>query len=112
MKLPHILSAALLAAAPVAAAGYDRPASLIWSERCAGCHGRDGKGTPEGLKLHVPDLTQAETQKKFTDVAAVRAIMAGRKQDLHFLEPAVSIEEAYQLVQYVRNFQGPESPRN
>jgi cytochrome c6 len=48
------LSLALLAAAAVARA--EDPAALF-SQKCAVCHGKDGKGTPAGVKMGAKDLT-------------------------------------------------------
>ena len=47
---------ALLVVAFAAAARADDAAALF-QKKCVACHGKDGKGSPAGLKLGVKDLT-------------------------------------------------------
>ncbi|BDG06281.1 c-type cytochrome [Anaeromyxobacter oryzae] len=48
------LALALLATAAVARADE---APALFSQKCAVCHGKDGKGTPAGQKMGAKDLT-------------------------------------------------------
>jgi cytochrome c6 len=48
---------ALALVALAAAARADETAALF-QQKCASCHGKDGKGSPVGLKMGAPDLTK------------------------------------------------------
>ncbi len=52
----------LLALAIVAVAGAARAeeAATLFGQKCAVCHGKDGKGTPAGQKMGAPDLTKVK----------------------------------------------------
>jgi len=49
----------LLALAVLAVAGAARAedAAALFQKKCVACHGKDGKGSPAGLKLGAKDLT-------------------------------------------------------
>src|SRR5258706_13713000 len=47
----------------------------VFNEKCAMCHGEDGKGKTKG----TPDFTNAEWQKKETDGAFTEMIKTGKK---------------------------------
>ncbi len=59
---------ALLVVAFAAAARADDAAALF-QKKCVACHGKDGKGSPAGLKLGVKDLTVTKlSQPQLVDV--------------------------------------------
>jgi cytochrome c553 len=59
---------------------YAADAAANWTDKCAKCHGADGKGdTKMGKKLSIADLTDAKTQSGFTDEQALKAIKEGLK---------------------------------
>ena len=61
----------LLALAILAFAGAARAeaAGELFQKKCSVCHGKDGKGSPAGLKLGVKDLTVTKlTQPQLVDV--------------------------------------------
>jgi cytochrome c553 len=79
----------------------------IWKEKCAKCHGEDGKGqTKMGQKLGIKDFTDAKTQDGFKDEEAVKAIKEGLKdkEDKLLMKPieGLSDDEVKSLVAYVR----------
>ena len=60
----------------------DPKVSRAWRSKCSSCHGADGKGkTEQGEKMHVPDMTAAEWQKKTTDEKMRQVIVDGVKKD-------------------------------
>ena len=78
MKALAILSL-WLAAATVARASE---VSDLYSDKCAGCHGDDGKGhTKMGKKYHAPDFTKAKWQAKAKDDELVHVIENGVIED-------------------------------
>lgn len=89
-------------------AGLDAAdAETNWKERCAKCHGEDGRGeTKMGRKLGIADLAAATVQAKFTDDAAFNAVKAGvtdatGKTTMKPIE-GLADEEIKALVAYVR----------
>jgi hypothetical protein len=46
----------------------------IYAEKCALCHGEDGKGTPTGIDFGAKDFTDAEWQGTRTDDDFVNSI--------------------------------------
>ena len=76
-----LVSAIIIAVAPlgVAVTAYGA-AAANWSEKCAKCHGEDGKGeTKMGKKLSIRDLSNAKSQSEFTDEEALKAMKEGIK---------------------------------
>ena len=91
----------------LALAGYATDAKTTWTERCAKCHGPDGRGdTKMGRKLEIKDYTDAKVQAGFTDEAAIRALLEGIKDKggATRMKPVegLSDAEAKGLVAYVR----------
>jgi mono/diheme cytochrome c family protein len=78
----------------------------MFGKKCAGCHGKDGKGeTTMGKKLKMKDLTDAKVQAAKTDAQWEKSILEGVKgEDGKVAMPATKIspEEAKNLVKVVR----------
>lgn len=55
----------LLALSVLSLAGAARAddTATLYAQKCATCHGKDGKGSPVGLKLGVKDLTATKLSK-------------------------------------------------
>lgn len=54
------------------------PASEIWTNQCAKCHGADGAGkTKIGAKLKLKDYTDASVQSAMSDEEISKAIKNG-----------------------------------
>ncbi|MBI3652329.1 MAG: c-type cytochrome [Acidobacteria bacterium] len=73
-------------------------AAKIFADKCAVCHGNDGKGKLKG----TPDFTNAEWQKKETDAEFTETIKAGKKPMPPF-GGKLSEEQIKSLVAYVRS---------
>jgi mono/diheme cytochrome c family protein len=74
-------------------------AALFGAQRCAGCHGADGKGKMKG----APDFTDAAWQKKETDAEFAAQIKNGKKP-MPAYGDKLSEDEIKALVSYVRSF--------
>jgi mono/diheme cytochrome c family protein len=78
----------------------------MFGKKCAGCHGKDGKGeTTMGKKLKIKDLTDAKVQAAKTDADWEKSILEGVKgEDGKVAMPASKITpaEAKDLVKAVR----------
>lgn len=78
MKLLSSTFALALASAALTAHGAD--ATTNWTDKCAKCHGPDGKGeTKMGRKLSIADLTDPAVQAKFTDADVIKSVKEGVK---------------------------------
>lgn len=104
------------AAIPVEAARQQNPvkptaeslarAKKWWTMDCEMCHGKngDGKGdTAKDMKLQMVNFTNPETLKDRTDGELFYVIKNGHN-DMPAEGPRVKTEEAWDLVNYVRNF--------
>lgn len=84
----------------------------IYAQKCAGCHGKDGKAqTAMGKKLGMKDLTDAKIQAAAKDADWEKAILEGVKNpDGKVIMPPykgkVTPEEAKALVKICRDFKG------
>ena len=97
-------SSALLAA-PVM---FGADAGANYAQYCASCHGKDGAGhTKAGRLLKVRDLTDAQVQKSFTDVVAVKDLTDGLQDkdgnvQMKPMKDKLSDDEIKAVVAYVR----------
>lgn len=80
--------------------------SKLFVERCAKCHGEDGRAqTPKGLKMKAQDFTDPEFQKVQTDDKLVDAVTNGTEKDMPPFGKVLSAEEIEKLVKEdVRGF--------
>jgi cytochrome c6 len=86
--MKRILSFSLVMALALPVLAMADGASLF-KQRCAPCHGPDGKGqTPAGKSLKARDLTSAEAQK-LTDAEIAKSLTDGKgKMPASKLSPA------------------------
>ncbi|MGA7743328.1 MAG: cytochrome c [Polyangia bacterium] len=95
------VSAAALAGAPE-----------TFAQKCAGCHGKDGKGqTTMGKKLSIKDLTDAKVQAAAKDADWDKAISDGVKDAagkvvMTGFKGKVTPEDIKALVKLCRDFKG------
>jgi cytochrome c553 len=83
-------------------------AKAIYDDKCAKCHGAEGKGdTKMGKKLGAKDYTDAKVQAELKDDKALKAIKEGLKEgDKVLMKPTegVSDEEIKALIAHMRSF--------
>jgi len=105
-KLGLVLTVALLTSAFSAATADE--AKQIFDNKCAKCHGEDGKGdTKMGKKAGAKDFTDAQVQAKLEDEAMAKAIKEGVKDgDKTKMKAFADLTDAQiqALVAYVRAF--------
>lgn len=107
--MKKLRSLCVIAASIAAFSAFGADAASNWSDRCAKCHGTDGKGqTKMGKKLGIQDYTDAKVQASFTNEEALAAIRDGRKDKggkttMKAVE-GLSPEEMQALVKMVRSF--------
>ncbi len=84
----------------------------LYTQKCAGCHGKDGKAqTAMGKKLNMKDLTDAKVQAAGKDADWEKIILEGDKnaEGKMVMPPfkgKVTPEEAKALVKVCRSFKG------
>jgi mono/diheme cytochrome c family protein len=87
---------------------FAAPASEIWTNQCAKCHGPDGAGkTKIGAKLKLKDYTDAKVQDAMTNIEMTKAIKEGVKEGSSEKMKAFSDipdEDVTALVVYIRTF--------
>lgn len=81
--------------------------SDLFSDKCAVCHGDDGKGqTRMGKKFHAPDFTEAKWLAKTTEETARHAIENGAMIDGQVRMPAwkekLTSQQISDLTKYAR----------
>ncbi len=81
-------------------------ASTIYAEKCALCHGPDGKGTPTGIDFGAKDFTDKEWQASRTDEEFVHSITHGNPDNPNYIPfgDMLSEEEIRAMVPVVRAF--------
>lgn len=84
----------------------DIDASVIYAEKCALCHGEDGKGTPTGIDFGAKDFTDKEWQASRTDEEFVHSITHGNPDNDNYIPfgDMLSEEEIKAMVPVVRAF--------
>jgi len=109
-KTIALLGSGLLALTLSASAMAGAPETF--AQKCAGCHGKDGKGqTTMGKKLKVKDLTDAKVQAAAKDDAWEKSITEGVKDDAGKVampgnKGKISPEDIKALVKVCRDFKG------
>ena len=73
----------------------------LYKDRCAGCHGADGKGSPAGEKVGVRDFHSPDVQKE-TDEQLTQVVMKGRNKMPPY-EKRIPDKDIKALVAFVRD---------
>lgn len=78
----------------------------IYAEKCALCHGPDGKGSQIGIDFGVKDFTDAAWQASRTDEQFVNSITNGNPENTNYLPfgDMLSEEEIKAMALHARTF--------
>jgi len=97
-----VLATSQLAAADVASVS-------LYADRCAMCHGADGKGDgPMGKKLKTADWSDGKTLEGMTDAEVGKVIRVGKAAMPDY--PKLTDAQLAAMVAYLRTFQKPAAP--
>jgi mono/diheme cytochrome c family protein len=100
---------ALVLTLSLSAAAYAEETSAdIWKAKCKGCHGDDGKAkTKMGEKEKIPDITNADWQKRHSDETIKDYITNGSKENpkMKPFKDKLTAEQIDGLVKYIRGMQ-------
>ena len=104
MKKLLILTIAVAGLVALSAKAADGKA--LYEEKCAKCHGADGKGeTKMGKKLNAKDYSSPKTWEGLTDAKAIAAVKEGYKADGKVvMKPTegVSDDDAKAIIDYMK----------
>jgi len=83
----------------------------LYAKECASCHGKDGRGSPEGTGLTVPlpDFTDCSSNSSastsgWTDIITKGSAFMGLSDQMPSFGEVLSPEEIRTVLKYVRNF--------
>jgi mono/diheme cytochrome c family protein len=79
----------------------------VYSGKCGGCHGQDGKGSARLKERGVPDFTDAAWQKKNSDADIKAAIENGKGRIMPAWKGKIADEDMPELIAKIRSF-GPK----
>ncbi len=79
---------------------------VIYAEKCALCHGEDGKGTEAGIGFGAKDFTDKEWQASRTDEEFTNSITNGNPENTNYIPfgGMLSEDEIKAMASYVRKF--------
>lgn len=100
----------MLALASAAAADGLEAGKKVYAQKCASCHGADGKGNPkmaETLKVTIPDLTKGPAKSD----AELAKIISDGKPPMPGFGKGLSKEELRALVQYAQGLAGGQTAK-
>lgn len=84
-----------------AAAAPKNPGATLYKEKCAMCHGMDGKGLEP---MHTPDFTSPAWQKDHSDQYIVHTIKDGKKGTMMLaFGSKLSSAQIQDLLHYIRS---------
>ena len=89
-----VIALAVLSLAGVAVA--DDTATLF-SQKCATCHGKDGKGTSVGLKMGAKDLTASKLSEQ-----EIEGVISGGKGKMTAYKDKLSGDQIKALAKFVK----------
>lgn len=79
-------------------------AAAIYAEKCAKCHGADGKGVDKFKKQGVEDFTDAKFQSGHTDAKIAADIRNGKGDFMPAWKGKLKPAEITALVKHIRGF--------
>ena len=86
-----------LAALSLAAAARADDTAALFAKKCATCHGKDGKGSPVGLKMGAKDLGATKLSE-----AEIAAVISGGKGKMTAYKDKLSDAEIQSLAKFVK----------
>ena len=78
--------------------------NAVYAAKCAVCHGKDGRGTPNWRAKGQPDFTDAKWQKSRTDAQIAGITKEGKPKYMPAFKGKLSDEEIVAVVARIRGF--------
>ena len=96
--MKRILAAfAILSLAGAAGAAVADDAATLFSQKCASCHGKDGKGTSVGQKMGAKDLAATKLSE-----ADIEGVISNGKGKMTAYKEKLSADQIKSLAKYVK----------
>jgi mono/diheme cytochrome c family protein len=113
MRTPWIFALpALLATAPSLARADAPNGAALYTKRCAGCHGDDGKAnTRPGKKFNIVDFTAAGWSKDWTQATIEKNVAEGIPGKMPAFSEKMSPAEITAVSQRVLELAGPPAAK-
>jgi cytochrome c6 len=89
--------AAALALFLLAGTAAAQDAGALFAQRCAVCHGKDGKGAPAGLKLGAKDLSATKLS-----AAEIEKVIAGGRGKMAAYQGKLTDAQIGDLARFVK----------
>jgi mono/diheme cytochrome c family protein len=87
----------LFVLAALAFAGAAHADAALYQQKCASCHGKDGKPTTIGQKMGAPDLHAAKGSEK-----EIAAVIASGKAKMPAYKEKLTAEQIDSLAKYIK----------
>jgi cytochrome c6 len=87
----------LFAVAALSLAGAARADAALFAQKCASCHGKDGKPSAVGQKMGAKDLSATTLSEK--DIAAV---ISGGKGKMPAYKEKLTDDQVQSLAKYIK----------
>jgi mono/diheme cytochrome c family protein len=98
-------------AKPAANKAPEPPAAALYQERCAGCHGKDGRGGEAAAALpNLPDFANPTWQASRSDAQLAVSLLDGKGTFMPSFRDKLKGDQAKALVARVRSF-APNGPQ-
>lgn len=78
--------------------------NALYAGKCAICHAKDGRGTPNWRKKGQPDFTDGNWQKSHTDAQIAEATKSGKGKYMPAFKAKLTDEEIAAVVARIRTF--------
>jgi cbb3-type cytochrome c oxidase subunit III len=89
---------------PPSSASLVADGNALYAAKCATCHGKDGRGTPNWRSKGQPDFTDKNWQKAHTDAQITDATKNGKGKFMPAFKSKMSDEEIAAVVARIRAF--------
>ncbi len=100
--LPALLNSVMSASVPAGVASEDGAA--VFGQKCALCHGKDGKGQPQWRAKGQPDFTDAHFQSSISDQQISDSIHNGKGKYMPAFKGKLTDDQISAVVGQVRAF--------
>jgi cytochrome c6 len=100
--LAVLFSLTTLGRVAYAETGASQNAASTFKTNCASCHGSDGKGSPLGKTLQVPDLSSKQVQAQSS--ASLARVISEGKGNMPAFGNHLDAQQIQALAKYIHHF--------
>jgi cytochrome c6 len=89
-----------LALTVAAGSAFAADGAALFTGKCTMCHGKDGKGSPAGVKMGAKDLTTLKAAE-----AELAAVISDGRNKMPAFKAKLSAEDVQAVAKYVKSLQ-------